>query len=383
MSDSISIDTYDDSAMHTDPDYSPDMAGILGKCYGLNKRKRFQKALDLVLDHIGEPMSKAQRLRFYYLRALAEIGLEHVEDAEASLESLQSYAVELQALDALTNAAFRFGEVMRMQQYFSAALECFEGALDVLTEREDYNRLFALDLLALIAAQRFMLGMYSEAEDAVRQARETALQVPQASPAKTLALAKVDWTAALLCRWSGRLDEALGLAEHIYSALQVTGVRLQIGRINVVLADILLDKAMMFSQSTTLQGKYFETLSGVSQYLLDARTLAEEFHDLGCQGMALLATARLTRARNPKENVQPVLLRVKRIAVKASDFALLGQVYTAFGDEMLAHGKDEEAREWYNNALVVLRSLGAIALTTWPIRGLEALDRRGYSPEQI
>ncbi|WIG61200.1 MAG: hypothetical protein OJF49_003948 [Ktedonobacterales bacterium] len=374
MPEEIPIEQFDSLEMHADVDYSATIADILGSAYSLIKEKRYEEARDLIKAHADQPMSRAQRLRVNWVRVMAEIGLQQLDEAEEALGWMMLTAVELEARDAIASAAFLFGETMREHQLFESGLEYFEMALDMLHEREHYDHAFELDLLALIASQRFMLGKYTAAEEAVRQAREVALHV--ADP--TLSLAKADWVGALLCRWGGRLAEAQGIAERLYGVYKLYNSRTQIGRISLVLADIQMDIAAQFNQGAALRKKYFDTLSGVSQYILDALTMAREIGDPGCEGLALLANARLRRAFDASDDVLPLIAEAEQIAVETKDAGLLGQVYTAFGDAMLARGDDQdvqEARTWYTEAIKRLRSTGAIALTVWPLRGLERLDR--------
>jgi tetratricopeptide (TPR) repeat protein len=370
------LDIPDSPEMRTNPEYSRPAAAILLDAYDRVKRRAYDEALAYAARLADMPMSVEQRQRARYVSALAAVGLERLDTATQGLLDALETAAEEEDVEAVATLASFTAQVQHELQRCEDAAEYLDISLDAYRSLPaDQRRQRAseeLVLLAKLAAHRFMSAAYTDAMATAEEARLLARSVPNCSRQ----LGEIEWTTALLYRWNGSVHAALEHAleaYRIYRSLDLPGV---LARLRIVLADILLDLAVRYLADGDQEALH-STLAQARPHILEALAQTSIFDDGGGQGMALLAYARYQRLTTPGTSARDAIWAAEQIALQTKDWALLGSAYTAYGDELAAEGRIDEAREAYTRALSALEQTQAPALSKWPRSALMRLQEMG------
>jgi tetratricopeptide (TPR) repeat protein len=388
---SISLDDPDSDDMRVDPNYMGEIAAIIKQGYQLIADGNYIEAIELVSRYVDSAQADAQVMRLHYILALGYIGIAHLgntdeererlgEASKALFEALER-AITLNDFEAFAVLSSLGGNVHHERQEFDKSRKLIEGAIEAASMSDEVLKEFGdawqLEHLAVLSGQQFLAGEFDEARATIERARQ---YIP-ADREAALAFARVEWHAALVHRWSGKPHDALECAEKALRTFQeLDGDGGRIARLHVVLADIEMDIALTFRDGVN-RDEYYHRVMHVRPRLADALAGATEAGDDGTIGMALLARARMRRMIDPQTDTRGDLGHADSIAHKTKDLPLLGQVVTACGDELLAHGDSVEAAKMYEQAGFIFEYAQTPALGLWALRALLKIEEQRTKPD--
>jgi tetratricopeptide (TPR) repeat protein len=367
------LDFPDDPDTHGDPAFSAWVAKRLWNAYWALTRRQYDEAHEHARQCVRVSRAPRQRTRALYALAMSLAADYDFAPAVDSLDEALDLALTLDASGPCIQLSYLHGACDVGLKRFDQAKQYREVALDTLRQLArtgPTDRAFELDILHKLANHNFMLARHEECARNLKQARRLAVQ----SPKYKLDMANIEWNTALLSRWRGDPWSALGHAVRAAEVIMQIGSVPSQGRIQGVIADIAMDIADTFPVGTLLTGRD-QYLEVAGPYALRAVALAQRAHDPLGEGMALLTQARYHRMVRRNENRMPVYKRVAQIAWRERDMSVLGQAYTAQGDELLAHQHREQATNCYRKALDVLRLTDAHVMRVFPQRALERASR--------
>ncbi len=370
---------------HWEHAHSPIFAGVLSTAYRHLALRQFDQAEQLVTPYLTWPLSPAQHLRqLFILAASAQHRLDH-QQAIAFLEEAMALCVALDGRAEFAQLALLSAEAHHdLQQFGDAASIAEEGLsawldLDARDNPADVN--LEIDLRDRYNIELFLLGRY---EDALKQS-SIARSLTRSQPASrqtALRAARLDWTLALLHRWRGSHQLA---QRRVLSALAIYeqfGSPMELARLRIVAADIALD--MLVPPGVGIVYHYREDLIQLTQgYITQA--LHAITHDPAARSMGLLAENRLSRTLSLNEDRFAQLEALGREAEQLHDLPLLGQVYTALGDEFGAAGRAETESQLncYRRAVGAVEASQAPAYSVWARRALLRHEEFEESPRGV
>jgi tetratricopeptide (TPR) repeat protein len=356
---------------HDLPDYSPLAAACLVRAYariagGGDQVAPYLRAANEVIPCLAKPIATPQRLRVLYVAARAYAADGQGEQALNWTDGAIDLALNLDDWSALVALLYLRGALNGM------LLRCFEGAADyeesrsLLRERaaEGEPRDFAFDLhLTVLQANLcYFTGKYAAAEVLLEEARGL---VPLC-PSEERERATIAWVEANLFRLRGSPELALRPALAAAEVFTKDGPANSAARIQILAAEVSLDLA-----STLSEGSDRNALIGLARpHISKALQLVDGTNDVPAEILARLAEVRSLRLEGA-DVPRLVMLETQLPAVRSlGDNALLGQVYTAMGDEVASQGELEAARSCYRQALQVLDRTELQSLGTWARRAL-------------
>lgn len=372
------LDVPDDAQTHTDPTYSPVMAQLLTEAYVAIKQGRYTHAMRLAQNHINGSMAARQRMRKFYVLALASSAVSAYQDAMNWLDEAEDIACDLGDVGALAELAYHSGVVNGAVQNCGAAAEYFDIALDSIhtlsEEGEPVDPSFELHTLTLLAHYLFVLGKYELVTDHIAEARRLVQLVPESQ----LQAASIEWLAALLYRWSGQPDRALRYAlaaAKVYSDFAPGAGTVHDAKLRSVVAECALDIAeSLAANEQPDQCQVFVRLARpyVQQSLAIARNTlsASDAESEAVTGLLLLTSFRFERLAGERENHTAKYEQIERVGRKIGDSSLLCQTYTALGQEMAWRGERESSLYCYRRAVDAQSRGDAVVWGVWARRGL-------------
>lgn len=369
------LDLPDQTSENSEHAHSPTLASVLSSAYLELARGAFENAGRLVLPYRGWPMAAAQRLRLLFILATASQHRQDYvntisicEEAIAICASSDWY-VETAQLALVCAEAHH-----ELQQFAAAGAVAAKGlsawlALDPSRAAADVR--LEIDLRDRFSLELFLLGQYTDALQQAGAARRLAGSLPSSRRA-ALRAAGLDWTLALLHRWSGDWGHAQRQIRSTLATYERFGSSGELARLRIVVADITLDA--LAPLGVGIARHYREDLiqHARTQLTLVLDTIGAGALDPAARCMALLAHARLNRALGVNEDRLTLLESIGHQAERLHDLPLLGQVYTALGDEFGSMGRlaAESQKNCYRRALGVVEGSQAPAYGAWPLRGL-------------
>lgn len=188
--------------------------------------------------------------------------------------------------------------------------------------------------------------------------------------------AALEWDASVLAQWRNDPVEGLKLALSALEYYRSCNQPNELYRLRLHIADLAMDVLTKDSP----QGLIKPTLQTPAYLDIVKAQLAEVHPDPGT-GFALeigiirdLVSARLSRLEDRREDRFALLQRVKDLADALRLKHAEGQVLTALGDELLAIGDFEKARQRYREAIDLLEDSYAPGLALMPRRRLSRLE---------
>lgn len=369
-----SLDIPDDLSEQSEHAHSPTVAVALTDAYARLALNRYDEAEQRILPYEHWPISKRQRMRIYYVRAMARIHLRHPNTALAFLDEALHEALSLDELGACAQLAYLQGATYHESSDFThAAIACdlalsaWEAFLADSGPLDEPDTAFTIDILDVLGMAAFLLGRYNDARTHLQLARRLIPLLP--APRSALRAAGLEWTVALVHRWQGDAAQALTHSLNAFRVYDETDQTGELARLRIVIADVLMDLCANMGK-----GRLNETrnnmLGSVGEHVLHALAHTSATNDHAGKGMALLTYVRYNRAISGNEDRLSVIASVERMAGEIGDMNLLGQVHTARGDEFSALGEAGSARQCYVQALDVFAKSDAAALAIWPRRAL-------------
>ncbi len=352
--------------------HSPTFAHVLKGAYAHLALGQFDDAERLVEPYQTWPMSVGQRLRQMFILGAAAHRREDFQQSIAYLEQAVDLSLVLDGRAEYAQLALLSAEAHHNLQAFGTAATIAQNGLnawlDLKKSDDPVDVNVEIDLRSRCSIELFLGGHY---QDALKQCylAQTLTRAQPASRAMALRSASLDWTIALLHRWRGQYKLA---QQHVLLALSIyerLGSPAELARLQIVAADITLD--MMVPLGSGIMYHYREDLLQQSHVYV-SRALKALSSDPAALCMARLAQARLQRALGVNADGFVQLQSLSHIAKQLHDLPLLGQIYTALGDEFGAAGKAERESQLncYRRAVGVVESSQAPAYMVWGLRGL-------------
>jgi hypothetical protein len=223
-----------------------------------------------------------------------------------------------------------------------------------------------LDILLILTGIEFLLGSHDNCQNHLSDAAHT-LSDGNLQPG---ADGTLHWITALEERLRGRLEYALAHAAaacEIYSELDVPT---STGRIQVVVAEIIMDIADRMPQGSYLDRHIEEAGAHIDKALLETQSVA----DRSGEGLAVLARTRLSRLCRPiSDDATSRVSSIESVIGTAKEFhdsALLCQAYTVLADELSARHEIQASATLYRQAIQVAEMGDVSALATSARRAL-------------
>lgn len=353
-------------------DYSPQACDVLARVMRLLDRSRhrepaFARAYTFIRPLLDAPMSLHQRLRLSYYAARARVARSeeraaiHWLDKTLDLESQLDDTADLAYLHVLRGGIYR-----RMLRFRHAS---YDHRLALAIQADDtprsrfHDSAFRLRVLSQLAIFEFYLGHYWQAQQYVEQAR---LLLPFV-PLDSIAAGTLQWTHALLDRWSGHSWRALEEARSAAKIYVDSGDASSADRISHLAAECALDIA----QRLNVQGsECHRLLTSARESLTLARKLAQSDHDQYGLELVKLGEVRWSRIARRDEDRLPILDAILTRARALSDEILIAHTFTTLGDEFALSEDWESANTCYRAALDALDGTDCAAAGVWAWRAL-------------
>jgi tetratricopeptide (TPR) repeat protein len=383
-----SLAVSDAPAMWSDPAYSPEAADSLVRAYVLGGRHKYHEATQYLEPLLNVPMAHPQRLRVNYYLGLCHAALDDYSLSTRFLDEAVEWAMHGENMLAVAQICHALGENHYATLQCASAIEYYTIALDAFDALEsgdasDQDRDLQdtrITSLIRLASQHFLLSDFEEAKRHIAATQAMITSSPGIAQS-ALHRASVAWLSALLSRWIG--DPIAGLKDvfdalDIYTRMEQHG---NLARIQIVVADNILDivdRHGVVSESGTALANFADMAEPhIMQALQQTRYLA----DMPGEYMAGLAHIRLLRAtQNTEYDRLTILADMIQQATQAGQTALLGQGYTALGDEFISRNELDQARQCYRSALDVLAGTDIPAYTVFARRALYQIDEGLVAP---
>lgn len=383
-----SLAISDSPAMWSDPAYSREAADSLMRAYVLGGQHRYHEATQYLEPLLNVPMAYPQRLRVNYYLGICHAALDDYSLSTRFLDEAVEWAMRGENMLAVAQICHALGETHYATLQCASAIEYYTIALDAFdvldtgaaSDQDSDLQDTKMTSMLRLASQHFLLSDFAEAKRHVAIVR-TMISSSPGSAQSALHRASIAWLSALLSRWIG--DPIAGLKD-AFDALDIytrMGQPANLARIQIVVADNILDivdRHGVVSESETALANFADMAEPhIMQALQQTRYLA----DMPGEYMAGLAHIRLLRAtQNTEYDRLTILADMIQQAAQAGQTALLGQGYTALGDEFISRNEMNQARQCYRSALDVLAGTDIPAYTVFARRALHQIDERLATP---
>jgi tetratricopeptide (TPR) repeat protein len=318
-------------------------------------------------------MSLQQRLHVVYVLAMAYSAAEFFDPAVGCLDEALELALRLGDGGARPDLLYLRGSILRRRWCYREAAANFASCLQELGARDGDQAAIAvssttlrLEVLLILAGIEFLLGSHDNCRNHLSDAAHSLSDGNQQPGAD----GTLHWITALEERLRGHLEHALAHATaacEIYSALDLPT---STGRIQVVVAEIIMDITDCVPQGSYLDRHIEEARAHINKALSETQSVA----DRSGVGLAVLARTRLSRLCRPSgddassrvSSIESVIGTAKELR----DSALLCQAYTVLADELSARHETQASANLYRQAIRVAEMGDVIALATSARRAL-------------
>jgi hypothetical protein len=337
---------------------------------GADRVANYLRAANAVAPCLARRMALPQRLRVLYVEACAYAADDQPDEALEWTDGAIELAIELDDQSAVSALLYLHGALnTRLLRYAEAAADYDDSRLLVRVGAQSAgprNAPTELRLTTLQANLRFFMGQYAAAEHLIEEARALVPLCPNERRER----ATIAWVEANLFRWRGAPE--LGLRQALAAAEFYTesGPANSAARIQVVASDIALDLAATFPTGSDRDAM----LRLAQPHIAQALQLAEGVGDEAGTVLARLAEVRCLRLSGFDVDRLGTIERLAEVARRRGDVALLGQAFTALGDELAARRELEAAHTQYWEALEILDGSDVRALGVWAWRALHRPD---------
>jgi tetratricopeptide (TPR) repeat protein len=357
--------------------HSPTLALLLSQAYKRLAARDYNGAECVLAPYLAWPMAQPQQLRVRYLQASAARHRRQYHTVIACCEEaivlcqMREWRVEYAQLALLCAEAYH-----NLGRFSLAAVVAAEGLAAWLSlgpshDQGPHDLTLEVDLRDRLSVDLFLLGEFPEALQHARLARHLTYALP-ATPAAALRVGGLEWTMALVQRWRGAAHDARQQILSILPTYERFGAPDELARLRIVAADIALDALAPLGQGIAHHYRDDLVRVATTNLALARETIEERNMDPSARAMARLAQTRLSRLLGANEDRVAHLEALGRFAEQTQDLPLLGQVYTALGDEFGAAGRAEVESQLscYRRAVGVIAGSETPAYGVWAHRGL-------------
>jgi tetratricopeptide (TPR) repeat protein len=309
-----------------------DVTGTLRKAQRQVESKRTKTGLRLLRALEPDELKLPERLRFYYLRALAHLQREDAGRALPDLDRAAALAVQLHNGDLAARIANLMGWAHYQQQRPAMALEYHHAALRAVQEQAIVDPAFSAVVYSNLGSDYWMLGDYAQAREAYREA---ARRLPPAAEAAQVAA--VQWGLALSYFNAGQAEPARAHALRAIEACEQSAENGLLVRMRVNYAAILLKLGNADEAERQLR-----------------RALDETGEDIEVQIAARQALAEVALARNDPHAGDEEMQQALELARATKDPTVMAGVLQRTAALAEKSGDGEQARYAYTQAIALL-----------------------------
>jgi tetratricopeptide (TPR) repeat protein len=377
-----SLELADMPQMREDMDYSQKAATRLSQAYRLGNHKRYDGAIHLLTSLLNMPMSRSQALRVNYYLGICHAALGQYALSTGFLDEAADWAICGDNMRAVAQIGYALGENHYYTLQCASAIEYYMLSVDALnmiggaagSGLDAALQDLKITALLRLVSQYFLRAEFDEAMRLIATIQMLLASNPETSQL-SLHRASTAWMSALLSRWVG---DSMVATKNIFETLDVFnryGSPLNIARAHIVASDIILDLVDRHGVATVSGTARAEFAQMAEPYIIQALQLTRNIGDMPGEFMAGLAHIRLLRARNNSEfDRRTILEGMIQQTEGVEQLTLLGQAYTALGDEFLYQNDLNSAAMCYRNALTVLEKADIPAYAIYPRRALYELS---------
>lgn len=365
-----------------DSNYSDQIATKLAGAYALlHDRKMsqvgFSSAYAQVNPLLQLRMSLEQRLRMHYLMAISYAGQDDFGSALDHVGTALELAKQTRAKTGYAQLTFLRGTIYEQLQRFRLALSDFTETKRTLGHLQDdgcplpdEGALVNAELK--IASQLFMLAQYERSQGSLEEARILLGNYPTADEEIGAFL----WLESLVNRWTNQSAKAVNHASQAVEIYSHIARPAPLALIETIAANALLDSIenLNLEEDQSMRERH---LVQSAAYLTTSLFHALQSSNQAVIGITQLLQARYERLSFANTNRVGRYESVIRMAKHIDDAALLGQAYTALGDELLQSGSSHVASNLFSTALDVLGANEISTWAIWPQRRLLRLSELG------
>jgi len=330
---------------HWEHAHSPSVARALRAAWPLVKCGSFQLAQARIARVRDWPMSLGQRLRILFIDGLAARACDQYKASIDLFDEALALALRLDASDDIALLAAELAMSCYFAQRFADAVIASGLGLRALVSLPRSTSLFsvplALELRHRLGICLVHFGESFEGRHHLFAAYRLAQALPD-EPTIALKLGGICWDTAFMHRIAGDLTSARFYAEQGLPLLAAHGSPRAYARLQLVLANILLDRVAPNASPTPLPGQT-DLLVRAQTLVCTAHGLLSGSSDPTGRALAFLAQSRLTRLQGiPFDHVGAFEL-IEHVAREFDDYPLLAKLYTARAYEFLASSETETA----------------------------------------
>jgi tetratricopeptide (TPR) repeat protein len=309
-----------------------DVTGTLRKAQRQVESKRTKTGLRLLRALEPDELKLPERLRFYYLRALAHLQREDAGRALPDLDRAAALAGQLHNSDLAARIANLIGWAHYQQNRPAMALEHHHAALRAVQEQALDDPAFSAVVYSNLGSDYWLLGDYAQAREAYREA---ARRLPP--DAEVEQGAAIQWGLALSYFNAGQAEPARAHALRAIEAYEQSTDGNHLSQMRVNYAAILLKLGNSDEAERQLR-----------------RALDETGEDAEVQIAAHQALAEVALERNDPQAGDEEMQQALELARATKDSALMAEVlkYTAALAEK--SGDSDQARYAYTQAIALL-----------------------------
>ncbi|PWT70161.1 MAG: hypothetical protein C5B60_12555 [Chloroflexi bacterium] len=390
----------DPPSWHDQPCYSPPMAYALSCAYDLLRHAEEQPDPYFATFVVLAPFRKLavcdrQRLNLEFALAMAFAGDDSAPQALSCLSSAWDIAQHLHDWGAQAEIGFLAGALWQAQGLLREAYAVYHDALKALQRLEcmdgPADPAFELDLVLCLGWCAFDLGWFPVA---LRHMDEAYTLRAVWAPDAAEQAASLAWLDAQLARVRGQPARALSLAAAAADLLRTHGRPINLGRVQVVLAETALDALEMVHTPAASRDLWLPPSGAMSKAQLSPAALVTQAREAARLGLetaqeagdsigvmlarlALRRTMRLLRRQSGEDSGVAAAERLLRTAQRLDSPLLVSRTEVLLADELLAAGRSEAARITYYRATLRFEELHMGGLAFWPRRALQLLADKG------
>jgi tetratricopeptide (TPR) repeat protein len=360
-----------------DDSYSPVVAASLRQAYAFlasseGSTSGYLRSAQQLIPFWNGRMSDRQRIRVFFIIGSAHTIMGEYDHALKWYDRALEITAPLREYRDMCELLLLRGSVNRAELRFMDACDDLQACQSLLSIHSSLsgpeNAGFRLQVLAQLAGYEFFSGHLVVAAQVIDAARNLLPFVPQAH----LDAAALLWAEAHLCRAEGNAEQALSLSLRACMAYEAEANLISQGRLHGFVADVALDLVEQLPSASHI-AKRRKLLMEAHSHVTRAMDLAHSVNDSAGRGLASLARARYSRLMHRNEDRISAIESVIRLGHQLDDEALLGEGFTALGDEFTLR-EPTSARNCYAQALGIMDG------TQMPTVGIRA--RRALSQDK-
>jgi tetratricopeptide (TPR) repeat protein len=309
-----------------------DVTGTLRKAQRQVEGKRTKTGLRLLRALEPDELKLPERLRFYYLRALAHLQREDAGRALPDLDRAAALAAQLHNGDLAARIANLIGWAHYQQHRPAMALEYHHAALCAVQDQTITDPAFGAVVYSNLGSDYWLLGDYAQAREAYREA---ARRLPPEAEAEQVAA--IQWGLALSYFNAGQAEPARAHALRAIEACEQSAEVSSLAQMRLNYAAILLKLGNADEAERQLR-----------------RVRAEAGEDVELQIATHQALAEVALERSDPQAGDEEMQQALELARATKDPALMAEVLKRTAALAEQSGDSEQARYAYTQAIALL-----------------------------